>query len=133
MLSVKKMIPSSERSASSAATPLPRVIEPLLRDQYDGILKVLDNIFPRPKKTTALEEAMYEQHHDADHGFGREALHQEFERSRVFRPRLLLCGTPGMGQSYLANACLHHLEGTHVQNFDLATLLGDGRVRLIPV
>jgi len=128
MLSVKKMIPSSERSASSAATPLPRLIEPLLRDQYDGILKVLDNILPRPKKTTALEEAMYEQHHDADHGFGREALHQEFERSRIFRPRLLVCGTPGMGQNYLANACLHHLEGTHIQNFDLATLLGDGRV-----
>ena len=128
MISVKKMIPSSERSASSSATPLPRLIEPLLRDQYANILKVLDNILPRPKKTTALEEAMYEQPHDADHGFGREAMHQEFERSRIFRPRLLVCGVPGMGQNYLANACLHHLEGVHVQNFDLATLLGDGRV-----
>ncbi|KAK0623011.1 hypothetical protein B0T14DRAFT_452347 [Immersiella caudata] len=127
MISVKKMIPSSERSASAVATPLPRIIEPLLRDQYKGVLKLLDNILPRPKKTTALDEAMYEQHHDPDHGFGREALHQEFERSRVYRPRLLLCGTQGMGQNYLANACLHHLEGTHIQNFDLATLLGDGR------
>ncbi|KAK0646140.1 hypothetical protein B0T16DRAFT_327965 [Cercophora newfieldiana] len=127
MISVKKMIPSSERSASSAATPLPPTIEPLLRDQYQGILRMLDNILPRPKKATALDEAMYEQHNDADHGFGREALHQEFERSRIFRPRLLLCGTPGMGQNYLANACLHHLEGIHIQNFDLATLLGDGR------
>jgi ATPase family AAA domain-containing protein 2 len=130
MISVKKMIPSSERSASAVATPIPRAIEPLLRDQYKAILKLLDNILPRPKKATALDEAMFEQHQDSDHGFGREALHQEFERSRIYRPRLLLCGTPGMGQNYLANACLHHLEGTHVQNFDLATLLGDGRVRL---
>ncbi|KAK3682641.1 hypothetical protein B0T22DRAFT_290854 [Podospora appendiculata] len=127
MLSVKKMIPSSERSASSAATPLPRSIEPLLRNQYNAILRVLDNILPRPKKTTALQEAMYEQYQDADHGFGREAMHQEFERSRIFRPRLLICGVPGMGQNYLAAAVLHHLEGVHVQNFDLATLLGDGR------
>ncbi|KAK3322490.1 hypothetical protein B0H66DRAFT_472831 [Apodospora peruviana] len=127
MLSVKKMIPSSERSASSGATPIPRPIEPLLRNQYKAILEVLDNILPRAKKTTALEEAMYEPYHDADHGFGREAMHQEFERSRIFRPRLLISGVPGMGQNYLAAAILHHLEGVHVQNFDLATLLGDGR------
>lgn len=128
MLSVKKMIPSSERSATSGATPIPRPVEPLLRNQFKAVLEVLNNILPRPKKTTALEEAMYEPYHDADHGFGREAMHQEFERSRIFRPRLLLSGAPGMGQGYLASAILHHLEGVHVQNFDLATLLGDGRV-----
>ena len=128
MISVKKMIPSSERSTSSSAVPLPRIVEPLLRNQYKAILRVLDNILPRPKKTTALEEAMYEPFEDADHGFGREAMHQEFERSRIFRPRLLISGLAGMGQSYLAAAILHHLEGVHVQTLDLATLLGDGRV-----
>ncbi|KAK3380216.1 hypothetical protein B0T24DRAFT_186447 [Lasiosphaeria ovina] len=127
MLSVKKMIPSSERSASSSATPLPRSVEPLLRTQYQSIIKVLENIMPRPKKMTALDEAMYEPFEDADHGFGREAMHQEFERSRIFRPRLLICGVPGMGQNYLAGAVLHHMEGVHVQTMDLATLLGDGR------
>jgi hypothetical protein len=128
MISVKKMIPSSERSTSSSATPLPRIVEPLLRNQYRAILRVLDNILPRPNKTTALQEAMYEPYEDADHGFGREAMHQEFERSRIFRPRLLISGVPGMGQNYLAAAILHHLEGVHVQTMDLATLLGDGRV-----
>ncbi|GAB1320671.1 TAT-binding protein-like protein 7, AAA ATPase [Madurella fahalii] len=127
MISVKKMIPSSERSTSSSAIPLPRSVEPLLRNQFRAILKVLDNILPRPKKTTALQEAMYEPYEDADHGFGREAMHQEFERSRIFRPRLLISGVPGMGQNYLASAILHHLEGVHVQTMDLATLLGDGR------
>ena len=57
----------------------------------------------------------------------------EFERSQVFRPRLLIRGLPGMGQSYLAAALLNHFEGLHVQSFDLATLLGDStRVRRLP-
>lgn len=126
--SIKKLVPSSERSATSAATPLPKAVEPLLRSQFKAIVKSLDDILPRKKKTTALEEAMYEQPQDSDHGFGREALQQEFERSRIFRPRLLIAGKAGMGQDYLSTAVLHHMEGVHVQNFDLATLLGDGRV-----
>jgi ATPase family AAA domain-containing protein 2 len=128
MISMKRMIPSSERSVSSSAAPLPKAIEPLLRSQFQSIIKVLDDILPRRKKTTALEEAMYELHDDEDHGFGRENMHQEFERSRIFRPRLLIAGLPGMGHGYLSSALLHHFEGVHVQNFDLPSLLGDGRV-----
>ncbi|KAK4193953.1 hypothetical protein QBC35DRAFT_371486 [Podospora australis] len=127
MISVKKMIPSSERSTASSATPLPRTIEPLLKNQYKTIVNVLQDIFPRAKKTTALEEAMYEQIEDSDFGFGREVMHQEFERSRIYRPRLLISGFPGMGQNYLAAAILHHLEGVHIQSMDLASLIGDGR------
>ena len=130
MLSIKNMIPSSERSTTSGASPLPSGIEPLLRDQLASIKTSLDELLPRKKKTTALEEAMYEQHDDNDHGFGREALHQEFDRCRVFRPRFLIYGHSGMGQGYLASALLHYLEGVHVQTFDLPALLGDGRVSL---
>ena len=128
IISIKKLIPSSERSTVSAAIPLPKAIEPLLRSQFKAIVKSIDEILPRKKKITALEEAMFEQPKDTDHGFGREALQQEFERSRIFRPRLLIAGKAGMGQNYLSAAILHHLEGVHVVNFDLATLLGDGRV-----
>ncbi|KAI9166696.1 Tat-binding-like protein 7 [Paramyrothecium foliicola] len=127
MMSIKRMIPSSERSATSGAKPLPKSIEPLLRDQLGEAKKALDELLPRKKKTTALEEAMYEQIEDDDHGFGREALHQEFERSRVFRPRFIVYGAHGMGQGYLSAAILHYFEGVHVQNFDLPSLLGDGR------
>lgn len=127
MISIKKLIPSSERSTSAGATPLPRSVEPLLRGQYQKAIAMLNDVLPRKKKLTALEEAMYEHPEEADYGFGREALSQEFERSRVFRPRLLIAGKPGMGQSYLSAAILHHLEGIHVQNFDLGTLMGDGR------
>ena len=55
----------------------------------------------------------------------------DMETLRVFRPRLLLYGPKDMGQQYVATAALHHLEGFHVQNLDLGTLLGDAtRVRL---
>ena len=54
-----------------------------------------------------------------------ERMQQEFDRSRIFRPRLLIKGVSGMGQQYLANALLNHFEGLHVQAFDLPTLLSD--------
>ncbi|EOO04407.1 putative atpase family aaa domain-containing protein 2 protein [Phaeoacremonium minimum UCRPA7] len=94
MISIKKMVPSSERSAGSGAAPLPKPIEPLLRSQFSSIEKILKDVLPRKKKITALEEAMFEPHDDADHGFGRENMQQDFERARVFRPRLLITGLP---------------------------------------
>lgn len=128
MISIKKMVPSSERSASSGAAPLPKSVAPLLHDQFASIKEILKNILPLKPKITALEEAMYEPYEDSDHGFGRETMQQDFDKSRVFRPRLLITGGPGMGQPYIAAAVLHYFERVHVQNFDLASILGDGRV-----
>ncbi|KAG5924515.1 hypothetical protein E4U42_004618 [Claviceps africana] len=127
MISIKKLVPSSERSATSGARPLPKTVEPLLREQLSTAKQLLNDLLPRKKKTTALEEAMYEQYDDEDHGFGREVMQQEFERSRVFRPRFLIYGLQGMGQTYISSAILHYLEDVHVQNFDLPALLADGR------
>ena len=124
MISVKKMVPSSERSASSGAAPLPAYIEPLLRQPLAEIRNVVADILPQQKRLTALEEAEFEDAED-DRGIHTERMQQEFERSRVFRPRLLIKGIPGMGQQYLAGALLNHFEGLHVQSFDLPTLLGD--------
>lgn len=47
------------------------------------------------------------------------------ETLRVYRPRVVLHGPSGMGQQYVGTATLHHLEGYHVQNLDLGTLMGD--------
>ncbi|CAF9941143.1 hypothetical protein IMSHALPRED_002445 [Imshaugia aleurites] len=124
MISVKKMVPSSERSASSGAAPLPERIEPLLRDPLADIESLVAEILPQKKRLTALQEAEFEDAED-DRGMAAERMQQEFERSRVFRPRLLIKGAPGMGQQYLAGALLNHLEGLHVQSFDLPTLLSD--------
>ncbi|KAK4696705.1 ATPase family AAA domain-containing protein 2, partial [Lecanoromycetidae sp. Uapishka_2] len=120
MISVKNMVPSSERSASSGAAALPKQIEPLLRQPLAEIEDLVGQILPQKKRLTALQEAEFE---DAEHDQGMKA--EQFERSRVFRPRLLLRGLPGMGQQYLAGALLNHFEGLHVQSFDLPTLLSD--------
>ena len=124
MISVKKMVPSSERSASSSAAPLPAHIEPLLRQPLKEIQGRLAQVLPQKKPLTALEEAQYEDA-EGDRGMRTERMQQEFERSRIFRPRLLIKGVPGMGQQYLAAALLNHFEGFHVQAFDLPTLLSD--------
>ena len=47
------------------------------------------------------------------------------ETLRVYRPRIVVYGPVGMGQNYIGTAALHHLEGYHVQNLDLGTLLSD--------
>lgn len=124
MTSIKKIVPSSERSATSNAVPLPKNIEPLLRQPLLDIKRIIAEILPQKQQLSALDEAEYEDVGD-DQGMKTERMQQEFERSRIFRPRLLIRGVPGMGQQYLAGAILHHFEGLYVQSFDLPTLLMD--------
>ncbi|KAE8350775.1 hypothetical protein BDV28DRAFT_31914 [Aspergillus coremiiformis] len=124
MLAIKKMVPSSERSTSSGASPLPKEVEPLLRQPLTDLRALLSEILPQRKRLTALEEAQFEEPEGAG-SFQREQMQHEFDRSRVFRPRMLLRGLIGMGQQYLAAAILHYFEGLHVQSFDLPTLLSD--------
>ncbi|KAK9469325.1 hypothetical protein V1512DRAFT_201734 [Lipomyces arxii] len=123
IVSVKKIIPSSQRSTASNASPLPKRVEPLLWSVMEEIKQMLNHLIPRRKKLTIAEEAMYEED-VTDNGFARENMMQEFESARVFRPRLLISGASGMGQEYVGAAVMQYLEGYHVQTFDLATLLG---------
>lgn len=133
MISVNKIVPSSERSAASGAAPLKKDIVPLLRKPLEDITKRIDQAIPRKRKATALEEAMYDDRDD-ELGFEKETLQRDFESSRIFRPRLLIKGFEGMGQQYLGAALLSKFEGLHVQNFDLATILKDStRVSLMIV
>ncbi len=101
---------------------------------------VLQRVLPTEKRLTALEEAEFEDEDDEAVALDRELLMQSMffydelneadhalamETMRVHRPRLLLHGAPGMGQTYIGAALLHHLEGYHVQSLELGTLLGD--------
>lgn len=124
MVSVNKMVPSSQRTATAAAAPLPKSIEPLLRRPLAGIIKRIDELIPRRKVLTALEEAEYDDRED-EKGFEKETTLRNFESSRIFRPRLLITGLAGMGQQYLGAALLSKIEGLHVQSFDLPTILED--------
>lgn len=73
MISVNKIVPSSERSASSGAAPLNKSVEPLLREPLVKVSRILDEIIPQKKRATALEEAMYDDRED-ERGFEKETL-----------------------------------------------------------
>ena len=131
MISVNKIVPSSERSAAVASTPVDKSVEPLLRTALRDIGKMLDEILPRPKKLTALEEAQYDDRDELNEdeagkrGFDRETMQRAFDQSRVFRPRLLIHGMQGMGQQYISSTLLGKFEGLYVQSFDISVLVAD--------
>ncbi|CAE7159986.1 unnamed protein product [Rhizoctonia solani] len=124
MVSVKKLIPSSARSTSSHATPLPQHLRPLLQAALDQVTFALEKSLPNSKQRNTLEEAEWE-YDDSDGGWEREMIAQALETLRVHRPRVLLHGPSGMGHAQVGAAVLHFLEGYHVQSMDLATLVGD--------
>jgi SpoVK/Ycf46/Vps4 family AAA+-type ATPase len=86
MISLKKMTPSSQRSAASNAAPLPEKIKPLLEKQLESIKSKLQKIFTESKPLTALEEAQYENDlSDSEAGFEREEMMEgEFSRLLFF-------------------------------------------------
>ncbi|KAF1965102.1 AAA-domain-containing protein [Bimuria novae-zelandiae CBS 107.79] len=124
MISVNKIVPSSQRTATSKAAPLPKGIEPLLRKPLAELQQRIDKLIPRRKKLSALEEAQYDDRDEAN-GFEKEMIMRSFSNNRLFRPRLLITGLEGMGQRYLSAALLSKVEGLHVQSFDLPTLYED--------
>ena len=75
MISIKKIVPSSERSATSGAAPLPKSIEPLLRHPLQEIKNLLADVLPQKKQLTALEEAEFEDA-EGDRGMGTERMQQ---------------------------------------------------------
>lgn len=75
IISIKKIVPSSQRSASSGAAPLPVQIEPLLRKPLEEIEKLVGELLPQKKPLTALEEAEFEEAED-DQGMKTERIQQ---------------------------------------------------------
>ena len=75
MISVKKIIPSSERSVSSGAAPLPKGVEPLLRQALAEIKNEIAQALPQKRPLTALEEAMYDDA-EGDKGIKVERMQQ---------------------------------------------------------
>ncbi|KAG6840868.1 hypothetical protein C0991_003588 [Blastosporella zonata] len=125
MISIKKLVPSSARSTSSAATPLPPQFGPLLNDALERVKTSISRVLPMDKKLTALEEAMFEDDDGEEGALEREMLMQTMQTLRVYRPRVVIHGPVGMGQAYVGAAALHHLEGYHIQTLELGTLMSD--------
>ena len=83
MISIKKTVPSSERTASSGAAPLPKSIEPLLRIPLMKIQNAVAHVLPQKKNLTALEEAEFEVA-EGDKGIRTERMQQGKSYSRTF-------------------------------------------------
>eukprot|EP00063_Salmo_salar_P057920 XP_014032755.1 PREDICTED: ATPase family AAA domain-containing protein 2-like [Salmo salar] len=145
---VRKMVPASQRAVSSPAKALTPVVTPLLGLELANVLDALQKVFPhaeqglKRKRDTDLTASILEDDlmYSGDEGpSSNNSITKQtttkgsflhFARSATchpttYRPRLLLAGRPGAGQSsHLAPAVLHALEKFTVYTLDMAVLFG---------
>jgi SpoVK/Ycf46/Vps4 family AAA+-type ATPase len=121
--SAKAMVPASYRVTGATASPLPVNVKPLLQKQFEKICMVVDRLFPTKGKSKTSSGNNEEE--DADDAAFQAMGYRSFEKLKIFRPRVIIAGSRGMGQRYLGPALLHHLEGCTVQQFDLAALMSE--------
>ncbi|BFZ58186.1 TAT-binding protein-like protein 7, AAA ATPase [Savitreella phatthalungensis] len=124
MRAVDKIVPSSARSVSNTASPLPEQIRPLLQPQLNDIKSLIDRLIPVEGRLNALEDALTGVA-PTTFTFAQERMLADLSASRTFRPGLIIRAPPRSGLSYIAPAILQHLERFHVQTIDLAKLYGD--------
>uniref|UniRef100_A0A3Q3DBG9 ATPase family AAA domain containing 2 n=1 Tax=Hippocampus comes TaxID=109280 RepID=A0A3Q3DBG9_HIPCM len=143
---MSKMVPAAQRAVVSPAKALMPAIRPLLSAALQEILHTVSKVFPhaeqglKRKRTqdqscVSEDELLFSDDEERSSGqtpqkktVSREIL--SIERSALsqptsYRPRLLLEGRPGSGQSsHLAPAVLHSLEKFTVYTLDMAVLFG---------
>uniref|UniRef100_A0A8K9XVM4 ATPase family AAA domain-containing protein 2 n=1 Tax=Oncorhynchus mykiss TaxID=8022 RepID=A0A8K9XVM4_ONCMY len=138
---LRTIVPASQRAQAPPGRALAPNIRPLLANTLATVLEVLLRVFPhaetrhgesRGEETDGAAPSIYNlqpgspkthTHPSMAHTpvlhFTISALHQPTS----YRPRLLLAGPPGSGQSsHLAPAVLHHLDKLSVHLLDLPTL-----------
>ncbi|XP_013770653.1 ATPase family AAA domain-containing protein 2B-like isoform X2 [Pundamilia nyererei] len=140
---LKRMSPTSHRSAASPAKPLSPVVHLLLGGALQEILNALQRMFPHaeegmkrkrePDLTSGIIDDTLMFDEDEGPSISKPSKNKtflHFFRSAVkqptsHRPRILLAGRPGAGQtSHLAPAILHALERFTVHSLDSAVLFG---------
>nr|XP_020490645.1 ATPase family AAA domain-containing protein 2 isoform X1 [Labrus bergylta] len=153
MCAMSKMVPAAQRAVVSPAKALIPAIRPLLSAALQNILTTVSRVFPHAEQGlkrrreqdvgcgVSEDDLMFSE--DEESGVlpgGQTSLSQlktpaangllNFSRSVLshptsYRPRLLLQGRPGSGQSaHLAPALLHALEKFTVYTLDMAVLFG---------
>jgi len=73
-----EIVPSSTRSSSTAASPLPSQFTPLLGDTVEKVREVIQRVMPLDKKLSALEEAEFEDEGGEEGALEREMLSQGY-------------------------------------------------------
>ena len=112
--------PAAQRSVSLAASPLPPHLVPLLARPLEHALDAVKAIFPPLVHADGARSAFRGAGAPLAVDVGGVPYHT------VCRPRLLLHGPPGNGQTPLALAILHALEHCHLYSLELAALTSAG-------
>ncbi|XP_074510873.1 ATPase family AAA domain-containing protein 2 isoform X3 [Sebastes fasciatus] len=151
MSAMSKMVPAAQRAVVSPAKALIPAIRPLLSATLQNILHTVSRLFPHAeqglKRKRELgascgvsEDDLFSEDEDSEVCSNGPTSHSQLRTSAEgllslnrsvlsqptsYRPRLLLEGRPGSGQSsHLAPAVLHALEKFTVYTLDMAVLFG---------
>uniref|UniRef100_A0A4W6ECK4 ATPase family AAA domain-containing protein 2 n=1 Tax=Lates calcarifer TaxID=8187 RepID=A0A4W6ECK4_LATCA len=142
---MSKMVPAAQRAVVSPAKALIPAIRPLLSTALQNILHTVSRVFPhaelglkrKREQGTVLRRRPLLLWFDLEGCSNGQPPHSQLKTPAAkgllnlnsqptsYRPRLLLEGRPGSGQSsYLAPAVLHALEKFTVYTLDMAILFG---------
>uniref|UniRef100_A0A672HRD4 ATPase family AAA domain-containing protein 2 n=1 Tax=Salarias fasciatus TaxID=181472 RepID=A0A672HRD4_SALFA len=144
---MRTIVPASQRALAPPGRALSPALRPLLASSFSLVLKALLRVFPHAQCTDRdnthgrlLDDdneggsaSIYEVQPAASpkSQLPSSTMHRPFlhfsssalQQPTAYRPRLLLAGAPGSGQSsHLAPALLHHLDKLPVHRLDLPTL-----------
>uniref|UniRef100_A0A8C2TK71 ATPase family AAA domain-containing protein 2 n=1 Tax=Coturnix japonica TaxID=93934 RepID=A0A8C2TK71_COTJA len=122
---MQNIVPASQRAVTSSGHALSPVIRPLLERTFADLLQALHKVFPHAELSQSDKSEVTRMSIDKSGMLiltivcYRSAYHQPTS----YRPRLLLTGERGSGQtSHLAPALLHSLEKFSVHRLDLPAL-----------
>ncbi|KAJ8305474.1 LOW QUALITY PROTEIN: hypothetical protein KUTeg_016019 [Tegillarca granosa] len=118
---IQSIVPASQRAVTSPARALSAQIEPLFRAIFKTTLQLLQGIFPTVLTQLSCLDAPDSPSQQPSSFLSFSSY--SCRRPCTHKPRLLLAGTEGQGQSsYLAPAILHHMEQLPVHVLDLPAL-----------
>uniref|UniRef100_A0A672YDR3 ATPase family AAA domain containing 2 n=1 Tax=Sphaeramia orbicularis TaxID=375764 RepID=A0A672YDR3_9TELE len=130
---MRRTCPSARRSTASPAAPLSAVVQPLLSAALGDVIERLQRLFPhteqgmkRKREPEQDVTAIFSSCRTSGVSFNlRLSCRSAVKQPTSHRPRMLLAGRPGAGQtSHLAPAVLHALERFTVHSLELAVLFG---------
>ncbi|XP_071659923.1 ATPase family AAA domain-containing protein 2-like isoform X1 [Patagioenas fasciata] len=151
VMAMQKIVPASQRAVASPGRALSPISKPLLENTLARILQALQRVFPQAELALKNDQ----QQDSSNHILRNYVIDSDEESPSIFeekstqktpgrqkekflnfsrnaycqptscRPRFLLVGEPGYGQtSHLAPAVIHALERFPVYTLDLSVLFG---------
>ncbi|GFY92817.1 cell division cycle protein 48-related [Actinidia rufa] len=103
--------PAAHRGSIVHSRPLSSVVAPCLQRHLKKAMNIISDIFPALEVSSELTKLS--------------VLSYVSAVPLVYRPRLLLCGSEGVGLDHLGPAILHELEKFPVHSLGLPSLLSD--------